>query len=123
MKEILRVVIKEQRKQQHIAVEVERTMPRELIDSQEIIVISGLRRCGKSVLLQQIRKKQREQDFFINFDDERLINFQVEHFQLLHEVFIKCTVNKKLSISMRFKTFPDGSVLSDDCTIQEIKFS
>jgi predicted AAA+ superfamily ATPase len=89
MKEILRVVIKEQRKQQNIVIEVERSLPQGLIDAQEILVISGVRRCGKSVLLQQIRKKQREQDFFLNFDDERLLNFQVEHFQLLHEVFIE----------------------------------
>lgn len=89
MKEILRIVIKEQRKQQDIVLEVERIVPPELIGSQEILVISGVRRCGKSVLLQQIRKNQKEQDFFINFDDERLLNFQVEHFQLLHEVLIE----------------------------------
>jgi predicted AAA+ superfamily ATPase len=88
MKEILRLVIKEQSKQisSH---EVVRIIPQRLIESQEILVISGLRRSGKSVLLQQIRKKQGEQNYFINFDDERLLNFQVDHFQLLHEVFIE----------------------------------
>ncbi len=60
-----------------------------MLDIQEILVISGVRRCGKSVLLQQIRNKQKEQNYFINFDDERLINFTVEHFQLLNEVFIE----------------------------------
>jgi hypothetical protein len=89
MKEILRVVIKEQRVEHTIALEVERKVPQTLITAHEILVISGVRRCGKSVLLQQIRKKQKEQDFFINFDDERLLNFQVEHFQLLHEVLIE----------------------------------
>jgi hypothetical protein len=54
-----------------------------------IVIISGIRRCGKSVLLQQIRKKQREQDYYLNFDDERLINFSVDHFQLLYEVFVE----------------------------------
>ncbi|MEI6753317.1 MAG: ATP-binding protein [Paludibacter sp.] len=88
MKDILRLVLKEQNKQIYYQ-EVERVIPQELIDSQEILVISGIRRCGKSVLLQQIRKKQNEQDYFINFDDERLLNFQVDHFQLLHEVFIE----------------------------------
>ncbi|MDO9255468.1 MAG: ATP-binding protein [Bacteroidales bacterium] len=89
MKEILRVVIKEQRVRHTVALEVERKVPQVLITAHEILVISGVRRCGKSVLLQQIRTKQKEQDFFINFDDERLLNFSVEHFQLLHEVFIE----------------------------------
>ena len=88
MKEILRLVIKEQNKQTCLQ-EIERSIPKGLLENQEILVISGLRRSGKSVLLQQIRKRQNEQSYFINFDDERLINFQVEHFQLLHEVFIE----------------------------------
>ena len=83
MKDILRLVIKEQRQPIVIPVEVERTFPEDLILTKEILVISGMRRSGKSVLLQQIRRKQPEKDFFINFDDERLLNFQVEHFQPL----------------------------------------
>lgn len=88
MKDILKSVLKEQSKQSNLK-EVLRVIPQELLDSQEILVISGIRRCGKSVLLQQIRKRQEQQDYFINFDDERLLNFRVEHFQLLHEVFIE----------------------------------
>lgn len=88
MKEILKIVLKEQAKQNNFQ-EVQRIIPQELLDIQEILVISGVRRCGKSVLLQQIRNKQKEQNYFINFDDERLINFTVEHFQLLNEVFIE----------------------------------
>ena len=53
-----------------------------------ISVISGVRRCGKSTLLQEIRSKNIEKDYFFNFDDERLVNFKVEDFQLLYEVFI-----------------------------------
>ena len=89
MKENLRLVIKDQQKQRIIDTEVTRSIPGELIKSQEILVISGVRRCGKSVFLQQIRKNHKEQHYFINFDDERLINFEVEHFQILQEVFIE----------------------------------
>lgn len=88
MRDILKIVLKEQTKQNNFQ-EVPRIIPQELLDMQEILVISGVRRCGKSVLLQQIRNKQKEQNYFINFDDERLINFTVEHFQLLNEVFIE----------------------------------
>jgi len=66
-----------------------RKFPEILEINQEILVISGVRRCGKSVLLQQIRSRQTEKDYFINFDDERLINFKVDDFQLLHETFIE----------------------------------
>jgi hypothetical protein len=53
------------------------------------VVISGVRRCGKSTLLHQIRHDNAEQDFYFNFDDERLVNFTVEHFQLLQQVLIE----------------------------------
>lgn len=55
----------------------------------EITVISGVRRCGKSTLLHEIRSKNTEKDYYFNFDDERLINFKVDDFQLLYEVFIE----------------------------------
>ena len=50
------------------------------------MIISGVRRCGKSTLLQQIRATQTEKDYYINFDDERLVSFKVEDFQMLLEV-------------------------------------
>jgi len=88
MKDILRQVILDQQ-QQPCDCFVEREIDQQLVDCDEILIISGLRRCGKSVLLQQIRAKQTEKDYFINFDDERLVGFEVEHFQILNEVFIE----------------------------------
>ncbi|MCL2435895.1 MAG: ATP-binding protein [Lentimicrobiaceae bacterium] len=88
MKEILRQVILDQQQQQYEH-SVERKIDQQLVNSGEILIISGLRRCGKSVLLQQIRAKQTEKDYFINFDDERLVGFGVEHFQVLNEVFME----------------------------------
>jgi len=58
--------------------------------SKQIVVITGLRRCGKSTLLQEIRNNNSGQkSYYINFDDDRLIQFSVEDFQLLWEVFIE----------------------------------
>ncbi len=54
-----------------------------------IEVISGIRRCGKSTLLNEIRHFNKEKDFYFNFDDDRLINFQVADFQLLYELLIE----------------------------------
>ena len=52
-----------------------------------IIVISGIRRVGKSTLLQQIREKH--PGYFLNFDDERLVPFTVADFQQVCEIFIE----------------------------------
>ncbi len=57
--------------------------------SGQIVVISGIRRCGKSTLLQIIRSDRKESDYYLNFDDERLIDFNVKDFQLLIEVFLE----------------------------------
>ncbi len=59
------------------------------VDDSEIVVISGVRRCGKSTLLQEIRSKQNEPDYFFNFDDERVLKFTVNDFQILTELFIE----------------------------------
>jgi len=88
MKDTLRQVILDQQQQEYDRF-IERKIDQQLIDCEEILIISGLRRCGKSVLLQQIRTTQTEKNYFINFDDERLVGFNVEHFQILNEVFIE----------------------------------
>lgn len=62
--------------------------------NKEIVVISGIRRCGKSTLLHEIRNKNNESDYYLNFDDERLVNFTVDDFQLLYEVFIELYGNQ-----------------------------
>lgn len=89
MKEIIKQVISDQ----HLYNPASGTLVREIQDSalkgKDIVVISGVRRCGKSVLLHQIREKQKEQDYYINFDDDRLALFSLEHFQDLYEVFME----------------------------------
>jgi predicted AAA+ superfamily ATPase len=85
-KSILQAVISDQKvlkwqlsdiERQHIAI----------VEDDSVVVISGIRRCGKSTFLQAIRAKNKEQDYYLNFDDERLIHFKVEDFQQLLELF------------------------------------
>jgi len=64
------------------------------IKNDFVIIISGIRRCGKSTLLAQVRKKN--QGHYLNFDDERLINFKVEDFKILEELFIELYGEKKI---------------------------
>lgn len=54
-----------------------------------VVILSGIRRCGKSTLMQQIRAINSEKDYYLNFDDERLLHFTIEDFQKLHETFIE----------------------------------
>ena len=58
-----------------------------LIKGSSIAVIIGVRRCGKSTLLQWIRQRSQESAYYINFDDERLVEFTVKDFQALLEIF------------------------------------
>jgi len=63
------------------------------IKTTQIVVISGVRRSGKSTLLQYLMKKYK--DFsYLNFDDERLINFEVTDFQELLLIFKKHSKSK-----------------------------
>lgn len=55
----------------------------------EIVVITGLRRAGKSTLLQQLRQESEESDYYINFDDDRLLYFEIQDFQVLLELLIE----------------------------------
>lgn len=84
-KDLLRQVIYEQREVNE-GLGVSRQIDSLQIESPEVLVISGVRRCGKSVLLQQIRSKQQEQDYFLNFDDDRLLHFTVDDFQTLCDI-------------------------------------
>jgi len=50
------------------------------------LIISGIRRCGKSTVLRQFVKKLQDEYFYFNFDDMRLYNFTVDDFSLLDAV-------------------------------------
>ena len=52
----------------------------------EIIVITGIRRCGKSSLLKIISKKLKEKFVHMNFDDIRLTDFKVENFEDIEDI-------------------------------------
>jgi len=56
------------------------------LNHDRVIVISGVRRCGKSTLMRQFAATQ--PDFhYLNFDDERLLEFSVTDFDQLVQCF------------------------------------
>ena len=50
------------------------------------IVLSGIRRCGKSTLLKQLMKGSGD-FYYFNFEDPRAMDFEASDFQKLNEVF------------------------------------
>jgi predicted AAA+ superfamily ATPase len=50
------------------------------------LIVSGIRRCGKSTLLKQLLEKEQKKVLFLNFDDPRLSNFELSDFELLDEI-------------------------------------
>ena len=73
---------------------IERTLLSDIdktIKLPQVVVITGMRRVGKSTLMRQIIKKYyNDQHFYyINFEDERLFKFKAEDFNLLYESLIE----------------------------------
>lgn len=61
----------------------------EFINDPTILIITGIRRSGKSTIQRALQKNLSESDYYLNFDDERLIGFEVQDFQMLLEIFIE----------------------------------
>ena len=68
-----------------------------ILQSQRIVVITGIRRSGKSTLLRQIAAHL-DKYHYINFDDERLFGFALGDFQKLMLHFHKIGPSKTLLI-------------------------
>lgn len=51
-----------------------------------VLILSGIRRCGKSTLLKQIMKNLKNYYYF-NFEDQKALNFEVSDFEKLDDIF------------------------------------
>lgn len=61
-----------------------------LIKLPHAVIISGIRRSGKSTFLKQIQKKYYPDDYYyFNFEDERLLNFKAQDFNRLYELLLE----------------------------------
>ena len=94
-KELLKQVISEQRV---LFLRKETGIKRETLERikqkirlPHVHVITGIRRCGKSTLLRQIVKEfYNDHDFYyLNFEDERLLNFDAAGFNLVYETMVE----------------------------------
>jgi len=81
---------------------------KDIVRSPQIMVITGLRRVGKSTLLAQIADKYFKGGFyFVNFEDERFLNFGVSDFDLLHETLISLFGEKKTFLLDEVQNVPE----------------
>ncbi|WP_373521381.1 ATP-binding protein [Aquiflexum sp.] len=53
------------------------------LDDKRVIIVTGVRRSGKSML---IRKSFQEDGMYLNFEDPRLVNFDVSDFSKLEDI-------------------------------------
>src|SRR3990167_7174292 len=95
-REVLKQIIMDQLKYRSPKNYYQRTVTETIqsfANDPNIIILSGIRRSGKSTIQRMLQlellKTNSYSDYYFNFDDERLVHFQVKDFQMLLEVFIE----------------------------------
>ncbi len=91
-KDTLRKIVIKQK--QEIAIK-QNLVRRELLDEilkwfkdSRVIILTGIRRCGKSTLLKEIMQSISNW-CYVNFEDERFLDFKAQDFEMLNEVLIE----------------------------------
>jgi len=64
-------------------------------NDNRVIILTGIRRCGKSTVLRQIMKNK-ENFCYVNFEDERFLDFKSQDFESLNEILIEIYNNPKI---------------------------
>jgi len=83
---ILEQVIESQRERlKQMDTGLKREVPGVLSFPSHALIVTGIRRCGKSTLLQQINKDATGETLYLNFEDPRLAGFDLTDFDRLQE--------------------------------------
>lgn len=95
-REVFKQIIMDQRKYRSPKNFYRRTVSQEVHrfeNDPNIIILSGIRRSGKSTIQRMLQLEgntiNNHSDYYFNFDDERLVQFELSDFQMLLEVFIE----------------------------------
>ena len=79
--------VEEQEKMRHARLGMERDALRDIVcEDGFATIVTGVRRCGKSTLLNQWAEKSRARVVSINFDDLRMSTFETSDFAVLDSV-------------------------------------
>lgn len=114
-KSLLREIILEQEKNRQT---VDLGIKRSALDSvlkqislSHAVVISGIRRSGKSTLLNQIISNCYEKGvYYLNFEDERLVDFAVTDFNNLYETFLELYGERKVFFLDEIQNVPKWEI-------------
>jgi uncharacterized protein len=68
------------------------------LNSKQIVIVSGIRRCGKSTLLRQFANLLGNDFVYANFDDERLLHFEVSDFSTLLTLWHKQSTSRNVIV-------------------------
>ena len=74
-----------------------------------IVLITGLRRAGKSTLLKEIKRQYYpdESIYYMNFEDERLLDFDVSDFNALYESFLEVSKESRIFFFDEIQNIPN----------------
>jgi len=114
-KSLLKEIVLEQEKDRQ---GIDAGIPREALTAASrhatlphAVVISGLRRSGKSTLLNQILSDVYTTGvYYFSFEDERLVDFKVDDFNNLYEVFLEMYGEKKVFFFDEVQNVPQWEV-------------
>lgn len=65
------------------------------VKDKRILILTGIRRCGKSTLLNEMMQRT-SQYCYVNFEDEGFLDFKVQDFEPLNEVLVEVYNNPKI---------------------------
>lgn len=114
-KSLLREIILEQEKnRQTVDLGIKRSVldiVLKQISLSHAVVISGIRRSGKSTLLNQIISNCYEKGvYYLNFEDERLVDFAVTDFNNLYETFLELYGERKVFFFDEIQNVPKWEI-------------
>lgn len=114
-KSLLREIILEQEKnRQTVDLGIKRSaldIVLKQISLSHAVVISGIRRSGKSTLLNQIISNCYEKGvYYLNFEDERLVDFAVTDFNNLYETFLELYGERKVFFLDEIQNVPKWEI-------------
>ena len=92
----LRIIVLKQKEE---IKKLDGTIRRDVLDEilnwfndNRVIILTGIRRCGKSTILRQIMKNK-DNYCYVNFEDERFLDFKAQEFEKLNEILIDLYAN------------------------------
>ncbi|MBU4338662.1 ATP-binding protein [Patescibacteria group bacterium] len=93
------------------------------IEIPHTVIIAGIRRVGKSTLLLQIMNEFYKKDcYYLNFEDERFIDFTSQDFNALYEIFAEIMGEKKVFFLDEIQNIPSWENFVRRMQDQRFKF-